>query len=125
MRDKAYLILKKEKKPLHFLDIAKNINKVSFDGKIAHPPTVHNELIRDKRFVLVGRGIYGLREHGFMPGTARDTIARLLASRGPMEKDKIVNMVLSERFLKPNTIFLNLQNRKYFKKLNDGRYAVV
>lgn len=125
MRDKSYLILKKQDKPLHFEEITRMINMVGFDKKIAHPPTVHNELIRDERFVLVGRGIYGLREKGYLPGTARETIARLLSTNGPMDRNKLMRLVSEERLLKPNTIFLNLQNRKYFKRLSDGRYTLV
>jgi len=125
MRDKAYLVLRKENKPLHFEHIAERINMMSFDRKTAHPPTVHNELIRDKRFVLVGRGIYALKEQGYFPGTARETLVRLLSNKGPMDRNSIMDLVLSERFLKPNTIFLNLQNRKYFKRLNDGRYTLA
>jgi DNA-directed RNA polymerase delta subunit len=56
----AYLSLREHKKPLYFKDIVSEIyNK--FDKKV-NPATCHNELIRDKRFILVGRGIYGLKE---------------------------------------------------------------
>lgn len=124
IRDKAYLTLKKYGKPLHFEDIAKNIQRLGIDRKAAHVQTVHNELIKDKRFVLVGRGMYALSEHGYEPGTVRQVIARLLKKHGPMGSDDVVRLVNEQRFLKENTILLNLQNRKFFKRLDDGRYSV-
>lgn len=122
--DKAYLVLKKKNTPLHFRQMADEINALKFDHKKANAQTVHNELIKDSRFVLVGRGMYGLREQGFEPGTAREVIARLLKSNGPAHSHKVVELVKKERFLKENTILLNLQDRRYFKRLDDGRYTV-
>jgi len=83
IRNKAYLIIKKNNQPLHFKTITENINKSKFDAKKAYPQTVHNELIRDNRFVLVGRGIYGLREQGYEPGTAREVLVRILKKQDP------------------------------------------
>jgi hypothetical protein len=124
VRDKAYLVLKRYGKPLHFKLIAKYINRFGIDKKPAHIQTVHNELIKDDRFVLVGRGIYALRENGFEPGTVREVIARLLRKNGPLTSPEVVKLVNEERFLKENTILLNLQNKKYFRRLDDGRYHV-
>ncbi|MDP2944187.1 MAG: sigma factor-like helix-turn-helix DNA-binding protein [bacterium] len=62
VNDKIYLILKHAKSPLHFTEIAKKINEMKFDKKIANAATVHNELILDDRYVLVNRGTYGLKE---------------------------------------------------------------
>ncbi len=122
---KTYLILKRHRKPLHFTEIAKRINAVKFDNRSALPQTVHNELIKDSRFVLVGRGMYGLSEFGLRPGTAKEVIARILKNKGPLPKEEVVNLTLQERFLQPNTILLNLQNKKHFKKLENGRYHIV
>ncbi len=124
IRDKVYLVLRKHDKPLHFADIAKNINKFGLDRKPAHVQTVHNELIKDDRFVLVGRGVYGLKEKGYQSGTVREVIARLLKKHGPLESTTVVRLVNEQRFLKENTILLNLQNRRYFKRLDNGRYQV-
>ena len=124
VREKSYLILKKQDQPLHFREIAETINKTGFGGRLAHPQTVHNELIKDPRFVLVGRGIYGLSEHGFKPGIAREIISQILKEEGPLPLEKIIDLVQKQRFLKNNTIILNLQNKKYFKKLGDGRYTI-
>lgn len=124
IRDKIYLVLKKGGAPLHFENIAKKINEVKFDAQVALAPTVHNELIKDDRFVLVGRGMYALKEHGFEPGTAREVIAKVLKSSGPMKATEVVVKVNSQRFFKENTILINLQNKSTFERLSDGRYRV-
>jgi len=124
MRDRAYLILKKHTKPLHFREIARLINEIRFDHKVAHPSTVHNELIKDGRFVLVGRGIYGLKDLGFVPGTAKDVIKRVLKAKGPCSAEDVLSAVLKERFFKPNTVLLNLQNKKIFGRTPDGGYVI-
>lgn len=60
VRDRAYLVLKKVGEPLHFEEIAERVNRIG-DKKRA-PTTVHNELIKDSRFVLVKRGTYAINE---------------------------------------------------------------
>ena len=55
IRDYAYLIMKKNGSPMHFREVAESISDTF--GKKAHPATTHNELIKDDRFVLVGRGM--------------------------------------------------------------------
>ena len=125
MRAKAYLVLKKHGDSLHFRDIAQKINEASFDKRKALEATVHNELIKVPRFVLIGRGIYGLSELGHRPGTAKDVIGMVLREKGPLQAEEVINLVKQERFLKDNTILLNLQNRKNFKKLADGRYHLA
>lgn len=59
--DKIYLVFRKEKKPLHFSEITEKINELKFDHRIVYPRAVHNELILDERFILVDRGVYGLK----------------------------------------------------------------
>jgi Sigma-70, region 4 len=124
IRDKIYLVLKKGGEPLHFEDIAKKINELKFDAQVALAPTVHNELIKDTRFVLVGRGMYGLKEHGYEPGTAREVIAKVLKASGPMKATDVVSKVNAQRFFKENTILINLQNKSTFERMSDGRYRV-
>ncbi len=125
IRGKAYLVLKKQQDPVHFRDITEAINEAGFDERQAYPQTVHNELIKDPRFVLVGRGIYGLVEHGFASGATHEIIRMILKEEEPLSLRDIVSSVGKQRFLKDNTILLNLQNKKYFKKLPDGRYSLV
>lgn len=124
MRDRAYLVLKKKKEPLHFRAIAAAINEAGFDEKVALAATVHNELIKDPRFVLVGRGIYGLAEHGYEPGVAKEIIHKILRKHGPLSVDEIITYIQKQRFLKPNTILANLRDKKLFEKLSDGLYRI-
>ena len=124
IRDRIYLVLKKEGKPLHFESIASEINKAGFNSRPALVPTVHNELIKDERFVLVGRGMYALSEHGFEPGTAKEVIQKILKNKGAMGAQEVVLAVQKERFFKANTVLANLQNKQLFKRRDDGKYQM-
>ena len=125
VRDKAYLVLKKEKNPKHFSEIAKLINATGFSARKANVQTVHNELIKDSRFVLVGRGMYGLSEWGYKPGTVKEVIVDILkGSSKPLAKADLVARVLGTRMVKENTILLNLQDSKVFSKKDDGTYIL-
>ncbi len=123
MRDYAFLVIRRHGSPMHFTEVAKSIQDTF--GKEAHTATCHNELIKDSRFVLVGRGLYALTEWGYASGVVRDVIAVILDKHGPLNKDEIIEKVLNERYVKPNTIMVNLQNPKHFKKDSKGRYLVA
>lgn len=124
MGDKIYLIMKKHGQPLHFRDITERINQTDFDDKKAYAPTVHNELILDKRYVLVGRGIYGLAEWGYAPGVVSDVIAEALKKAGrPMSRDEIVEKVLEQRLVKKGTVYLALSSQDRFVRDEDGNYS--
>lgn len=123
IKDFAFLIFRRHKRPMHFKEVADEISKV-FE-KNAHVATTHNELIKDPRFVLVGRGLYALRDWGYSQGVVRDVIKEVLKKEGPLPKDEIVKKVLEKRYVKENTIAINLQNPKYFKKTKDGLYALA
>lgn len=122
--DKIYLVLQHHGKPEHYGKITELINKHSFDKRTAHKETVHNELIKDQRFVLVGRGIYALREWGYKKGVVADIIKEILnKSDGPLTRDQIIDEVLKQRFVKRNTIIVGLSNRKLFAKTPDNKYT--
>jgi len=123
VRDYAFLILRRHGSPIHFREVAKLISEVF--KKKAHVATTHNELIKDPRFVLVGRGLYALKEWGYSTGVVRDVIREILKKDGPLSKDDVLEKVLKERYVKPNTVMVNLQNPKYFKKNKQGLYTVV
>jgi hypothetical protein len=123
VKDFAYLMMKKHGSPMHFREVAKAVSE-TFNKK-CHTATCHNELIKDKRFVLVGRGIYALSEWGYKSGVVREVIYDLLKKNGPMKKEDIIDQVMKERYLKKNTILVNLQNNKYFKKNKNGEYSIV
>lgn len=123
MRDYAFLIIRRHGSPMHFREVAKAITDIF--GKKAHEATCHNELIKDKRFVLVGRGLYALTEWGYERGVVKDVIRKVLQENGPMTKDEIIDKVLKERYVKENTILVNLQDPAYFKRETSGRYALA
>ncbi|NQV00749.1 MAG: hypothetical protein HQ537_01315 [Parcubacteria group bacterium] len=124
-RDKAYIILKEQNRPLHFREIAELINQANLGSNLAQAQTVHNELIKDERFILVGRGTYALRDWGYQPGTVRQVIAQLLKEHGSLAKEDILEKVLKDRLVKESTILINLQNRQHFNKREDGKYTLV
>ncbi len=123
IKDYAYLMMRKHGSPMHFREVAEAITN-TFEKK-CHTATCHNELIKDGRFVLVGRGMYALSEWGYKPGVVRDVIKEILKREGPLTKEEVVDKVLKERYLKKNTILVNLQNPKYFKKNKDKKYTPV
>ncbi len=123
IRDYAYLAIRKHGSPIHFKEVAKAINRMF--NKKAHMATTHNELIKDDRFVLVGRGLYALSEWGYLSGVVKDVIVKVLEKNGPMTKEEIIDKVLKERYVKKNTILVNLQNNKAFKKDKDNKYSLA
>ena len=119
VKDKAFLIFKKENKPLHFSKVANLI------GENALVQTVHNELIRDSRFVLIGRGIYALADWGYESGTVKDVISHVLkGAETPLSKDEVLERVLEKRFVKENTVLLNLSNKEHFLRNPQGKYLL-
>ncbi|PWB38229.1 MAG: hypothetical protein C3F02_04455 [Parcubacteria group bacterium] len=125
MNDKIYLVLKKENKPLHFTEIAEKINQMSFDERQAFPATIHNELILDDKYVLVGRGIYALKDWGYKPGVVSDVIYDILKDAGrPLSKKEIIEEVMKKRMIKQTTITLALMNRDKFSRDEKGRYSI-
>ena len=119
VKDRAYLVFKRERKPLHFSKVSQSI------GRGVLTQTVHNELIKDPRFVLVGRGLYALSEWGYTPGVVKDVIKKVLKeSKKSLTKEEICQKVLAQRFVKKNTILLNLQDKSLFLEDPQGRYKI-
>jgi len=124
IRDYAYLVLRNHGSPLHFTEVAKAITETF--GRPAHMATCHNELIKDKeRFVLVGRGLYALTSWGYSNGVVKDVIIAILKEGGPLSKDELIERVLKDRYVKENTIIVNLQNKKYFTRDKRGNYTLA
>lgn len=124
MNDKIYLVLGREGKPMHFRDIAEKINEAGFDKKRAYPATIHNELILDDKYVLVGKGIYALKEWGYKKGTVLDVVSDILRESGPLTKDEIIEKVLKLRIVKKTTIQLALMNKDKFERTPEGAYRL-
>jgi len=119
-RERIYLVLKEKNKPLHFTEIAMHIDQFGLGKKKAHPQTVHNELIKDERFVLIGRGIYALREWGYQEGTVKDVLKNILKeSQKALSREEILEKVLQVRKVKKSTVMINLNNPVYFIKENN------
>lgn len=126
IRDKIYVILNENGSPMHFSDIAKSIKQSSFKRKDVTTQAIHNELIKDKRFVLIGRGIYALDHWGFSKGTVADIITNVLKKADePLHRDEIVKRVLESRHVKETTILLNLQSKSQFKRVAKATYALA
>jgi hypothetical protein len=124
VKDYAFLVMRRHGSPMHFKEVADAISKTF--GKKTHYATCHNELIKDSRFVLVGRGMYALAEWGYKAGIAREVIQDILKREGaPLSKDDVVKRVMKERYFKKNTILVNLANPKYFKKNKAGLYIIA
>lgn len=123
VKDYAFLVMRRHGSPMHFKEVADAISKIF--GKKTHYATCHNELIKDSRFVLVGRGLYALAEWGYKTGIAREVIRDILKREGPLSKEDVVERVMKERYFKKNTILVNLVNSKYFKKNKNNLYTLV
>ncbi len=123
MRDYAYLTIKRHGSPMHFSEVAKTITQLF--KRQAHIATCHNELIKDKRFVLVGRGLYALSEWGYSKGVVKDVISDILGKDNPLTRDEIIERVQKERYVKNNTILVNLQDSSCFKRDKNGRYSLI
>ncbi len=126
IRDKIFVVLEAKKEPMHFSDIAEAISKSEFRRKNVTIQAIHNELIKDSRFVLIGRGIYALSSWGYTKGTVADIIANILKEAGtPLSREEIVKRVLRARKVKETTVLLNLQNKQLFTKIDKDTYALA
>lgn len=132
VKDKIYFILKQNKKPQHYKDISKSIDRLNSEliatsagYKKLHPQTIHNELIRNNNFVLIGRGIYALKEWGYNGGQVKDVILEILKNtKNPLSKEQVISLVSEKRIVRESTILLNLQNKNLFTKDDSGRYKI-
>lgn len=124
-KDYVYLVLKKENKPMHFRDIAEEVRQ-NFDSNI-HTASCHNELIKDERFIIIGRGIYGLKEWGNYSGeTVLEVISRIIKkSKKSLTSAEIVTEVLKQKQVKKQTIIINLGNKEKFKRMKNGKFVIV
>ena len=126
IRDKIYVILEAKKEPMHFSEIAEAIAESSFRRKNVTIQAIHNELIKDPRFILIGRGIYALNSWGYTKGTVADIITSILKdSDEPLSREEIVKRVLHARKVKETTVLLNLQNKKLFERVGKDSYKLA
>ncbi len=124
IRDKTYLVLSRHGRPLHFSEIAGHVRGLGTAKRDVTIQAVHNELIKDERFILIGRGIYALAEWGYTPGTVAEIISSVLREEQPLHKDEIVRRVLMKRQVKTTTIILNLQEKDQFQRTAKATYKL-
>lgn len=125
IRDKIYVILAENEKPMHFSEIASAIKASDFKRRDVTTQAIHNELIKDKRFILIGRGIYALESWGYSKGTVSDIITSVIKEASePLHRDEIVKRVLKKRQVKETTILLNLQSKPQFKRVAKATYTL-
>ena len=125
IRDKIMVVLSDNKKPMHFTEIAEAIKKQNFKRNTVTPQAIHNELIKDSRFILVGRGLYGLVNWGYKAGTLSDIITDILKQESPLHREDIIRRVLDQRHIREATILLTLQNNKAFKRISKSQYELA
>jgi hypothetical protein len=126
INDKIYLVLDWYGQPMHFQEISNKINDAGFDHKRAHPATIHNDLIADDRFVLIGRGVYALKNWGYKDGTVVDVVEDILKEKKEaLTREDVVKEVLKQREVKPNTIYLALNRSDKINKTSDGKYIIT
>lgn len=125
-REKAYLVLKTTGKLLHFREIASLIDSYGLKSKKktqSHPQTVHNELIKDSRFVLVGRGTYALAEWGYKKGTVKEVLKEILSQSSiPLSREEILRRILKIRQVKKSTVIINLNT--FFRRVGKDTYTI-
>ena len=123
LKDKTIYVMNKEKIPMHFIDIANKITE--YLGDKVKVNTIHNELIRNNNFVLIGRWIYALKSWGFTAGTVLDVIVSVLEKAWePMTTDDIAKEVLKTRDVKKTTIYMNLQNKDVIERVWRNYYQL-
>lgn len=124
LKDKAIYVMKKEKVPMHFVDIANKITDMLWEAVKVN--TIHNELIRNREFVLIGRWIYALKEYWFTPWTVLDVIVDILSKKWEaMNTEDIIKDVLKIRKVKPTTIYMNLQNKNTIERVWRNYYQLL
>lgn len=124
--DKIVYVLNETNKPMHFRDIAEAMVGKSLRKKNSSIQAIHNELIGNSMFVLIGRGTYALKDWGYKEGTVSQVIESILAEEGPMSLNSLTEKVLQRRKVKEVTIQVNLNSKKeIFRKNNEGQYELV
>lgn len=124
IKDKILITFKNLGKPMHFTQVVNHVLSDFPAKKMVTQQAIHNELIRHEDFVLVGRGIYALREWGVPAGTVCDLIRQVLQEHSePMKRQEIIQAVMKKRDIRVGTISLNLQKYPFFKRVGRAVYA--
>ena len=85
----------------------------------------YNELILDDKYILIGRGIYAVKDWGYSEGTVADVITGILkGAEKPLNRDQIYQQVLEQRQVNKSTIYLTLINKDKFNKTQEGLFSL-
>lgn len=129
--DWAFLIrevLEKEDTPLHFTEIADNVNDAlsNFNNKHIDVRRVHSILIERDEFSHSGvKGTYGLTEWGFRKETTAELIKECIKKAGfPLHWKQIFNYVSKYKDTKHANILAILNNKDIFTKLGRGTFGL-
>lgn len=109
---KIYLVLLAKQKPMHFTQIAEIINSSWTERRDIKAATVHNELIADDRFILIGKGTYGLKDWNFEGGTVVNLVKKMLAKNPNLTTAEIIEQVKDKKMVKESTIRLAIKKAK-------------
>ncbi|GIW66019.1 MAG: hypothetical protein KatS3mg094_538 [Candidatus Parcubacteria bacterium] len=129
--DKIRLILSFEKRPLSFYEIYKKLNEINkIDDEFIHQVwkkkyslrTVHYILNSYKKeFVLVGRGVYTLKDCGIKEGKLIDIITELVKENNGLSLDDLLdNLKKQQRIFSKNTFLIYVYRN--FRVINGRVY---
>jgi len=124
IRDLAYILLRQVGEPMHYSAIADAVNAGAMGASAFSRKVVHNGLIKDPRFVLIGRGKYALAEWGYTKGSLPDVIAGVLRQESPLSSDEIVRRVMQVRHLQDRTIRMSLHAQPQFRRVAKAEYVL-
>ena len=124
LKDKILFVFRQEEKSMHFAKMADRVKAAGFDSKRVNPQAVHNELIRNDEFVLMGRGLYALREWGYESGTVGQVIEKILSDGKARTREEVTREVLKCRQVKTVTIHLNLKNNLNIERVGRDHYQL-
>jgi putative ubiquitin-RnfH superfamily antitoxin RatB of RatAB toxin-antitoxin module len=124
--DKIVYVLNDTNQPMHFREIADSMVDKKLRKQNSSIQAIHNELIGNSMFVLIGRGTYALKDWGYEEGTVSEVIESILSEEGPLSLNDLTQKVLQRRKVKEVTVQVNLNTKKdIFKKNTDGQYELV
>ena len=127
IKSKLLYVFRIHGKPLHYQDAAAMVTEY-FPGKAVKITTAHNELVKSNDvFVNVWLWLYSLKERWVIGGTVLEILTRILKKAArPMSTKEIMQNILKEKMIAPNTVLLNLHKHKdVFVKNDKWMYSLA
>lgn len=129
LKHKIFLILHNAKKPLHYSEIYQILEKLSQQSEDSFIPnawrkqytveSIKNELIKNKEFVFVGKGSYGLKEWGLEQGSAKDLLFKMLKKEKKISLEMLWKKISNLRNIKKTSFLIYLKSSPRIK-IQDG-----